>query len=114
MFGQSPKELAPAEDQGVIFGVVNTPSNSTLEQVTQSTRAINKEVFTIPESQFTFQISFPTGGFWGVGLKPWDQRKRNTFQILPEVSGKVMAIPGVQTFPVLPPPLPGGATFAVE
>ena len=35
MFMQSPKELAPAEDQGVIFGVVNTPSNSTLEQVTQ-------------------------------------------------------------------------------
>src|SRR5229473_2968838 len=38
MFGQSPKELAPAEDQGVVFGVVNTPADSTLDQVVQSTR----------------------------------------------------------------------------
>src|SRR5436305_4468304 len=36
MFGQSPKELAPAEDQGVVFGIINTPSNSTLDQVMHS------------------------------------------------------------------------------
>ena len=114
MFGQSPKELAPAEDQGVIFGVINTPSNSTLEQVTQSTRAINKEAFTIPEAEFTFQLTFPSSGFWGVGLKPWDQRKRNAYQILPEVTAKVAPIPGVQSFAILPPALPGGGQFPVE
>ena len=114
MFMQSPRELAPAEDQGVIFGIVNTPANSTLEQVTQSTRAINKTVMEIPETQFTFQITFPTGGFWGDGLKPWDERKRNAFQVLPEVGMRVAAIPGVQTFPILPPALPGGGTFPVE
>src|SRR6266851_3414362 len=114
MFGQSPKELAPAEDQGVIFGVINTPSNSTLDQVTQSTRAINKEAFTIPEAEFTFQLAFPNSGFWGVGLKPWDQRKRNAYQILPEVTAKVAPIPGVQSFAILPPALPGGGQFPVE
>jgi len=114
MFGQSPKELAPAEDQGVVFGVINTPSNSTLEQVTQSTRAINKEAFTIPEAEFTFQLTFPSSGFWGVGLKPWDQRKRNAYQILPEVTAKVAPIPGVQSFAILPPALPGGGQFPVE
>jgi multidrug efflux pump len=114
MFAQSPKELAPAEDQGVIFGVVNTPSNSTLEQVTHSTRAINQEVVGIPETGFTFQITFPTGGFWGAGLKPWDERKRSAAQILPEVQAKVSVIPGVQTFPILPPALPGGGSFPVE
>ncbi|HET7784961.1 MAG TPA: efflux RND transporter permease subunit [Myxococcales bacterium] len=114
MFVQSPKELAPAEDQGVIFGVVNTPANSTLEQVTQSTRAINKELLSIPETGFTFQITFPNGGFWGDGLKPWDERKRSAAQILGEVQGKVMGIPGVQTFPILPPALPGGGNFPVE
>ncbi|HUK66681.1 MAG TPA: efflux RND transporter permease subunit [Anaeromyxobacteraceae bacterium] len=114
MFTQSPKELAPAEDQGVIFGVVNTPSDSTLDQVMQSTRAVNQAVTSIPESEFTFQITFPTGGFWGVGLKPWEERKRSAFQILPEVQGKVAAIPGIQTFPILPPALPGGGQFPVE
>jgi multidrug efflux pump len=114
LFVMSPKELAPAEDQGVIFGVVNTPANSTLDQVMQSTRAVNKAVMSTPEAGFTFQITFPTGGFWGLGLKPWDQRKRSTFQILPEVQAKVAAIPGVQTFPILPPALPGGGNFPVE
>ena len=114
MFGQSPKELAPAEDQGVVFGIINTPSNSTLDQVMHSTREINKEAFSIPETQFTFQITFPNNGFWGAGLKPWDERKRNAFQILPEVAAKVAPIPGVQSFAVLPPALPGGGTFPVE
>ncbi len=114
MFSQSPKELAPAEDQGVIFGVVNTPSNSTLEQVTQSTRAINAALMPIPETQFTFQITNATGGFWGDGLKPWDERKRSAAQILPEISGKIGAVPGVQTFAIVPPALPGGGNFPVE
>jgi multidrug efflux pump len=114
MFQQSAKELAPSEDQGVIFGVVNTPANSTLDQVVRSTRAINESVMSIPETQFTFQITQPGGGFWGVGLKPWDERKRKSAQILPQVSGMVMAVPGVQSFAVLPPALPGGGTFPVE
>jgi multidrug efflux pump len=114
MFTQSARELAPTEDQGVIFGVVNTPSNSTLNQLTPSTRAVNEAAMAIPEAGFTFQITFPYGGFWGVGLKPWEQRERSAAEILPEVQAKVAAIPGVQTFPILPPALPGGGTFPVE
>ncbi len=114
MFMQSPKELAPAEDQGVVFGVVNTPSNSTLDQVTYSTREVNRTVMEMPEAGFTFQITFPTGGFWGLGLKPWEERKRSAFQLVPEVQKRVAVIPGIQTFPILPPALPGGGQFPVE
>ncbi|HEX8909222.1 MAG TPA: efflux RND transporter permease subunit [Anaeromyxobacteraceae bacterium] len=114
MFWQSPKELAPTEDQGVIFGVLNTPANSTTDQVMQSTRAIDKTVRSLPEAQFTFQITFPSSGFWGVGLKPWDERKRTPLKMLPEVQAKLGAIPGVQTFPIAPPALPGGGNFPVE
>ena len=114
LYAQSPKELAPAEDQGVIFGIVNTPADSTLDQVMQSTREINKQAMSTPEANYTFQVTFPTGGFWGLALKPWDERKRDVFHILPEVQGKVAAIPGVQTFPILPPALPGGGNFPVE
>ena len=114
MFLQSPRELAPVEDQGVIFGIVNTPSNSTLDQVAQSTREVNRTVIAIPETKFTFQITFPSGGFWGMGLKPWKERTRSSAQILPEVQRKVSAIPGIQTFPILPSALPGGGNFPVE
>jgi multidrug efflux pump len=114
MFVQSPKELAPTEDQGVVFGIVNTPADSTIDQVGFSTREVHKAVASIPETNFTFQITFPTGGFWGVGLVPWTERKRTAFEVLPEVAAKVAAIPGVQTFPILPPALPGGGNFPVE
>jgi len=114
MFFQSPRELAPVEDQGVIFGIVNTPSNSTLDQVAQSTREVNRVLMEIPETRFTFQITFPSGGFWGDGLKPWKERKRSAAEILGEVQQKVAAIPGIQTFPILPPALPGGGNFPVE
>jgi multidrug efflux pump len=114
MFWQSPKELAPAEDQGVIFGVLNTPANSTIDQLIPSTQAVHQAVRTLPESQFVFQLTFPNGGFWGVGMKPWDERKRTTAQMLPEVQAKVGVIPAVQTFPIVPPALPGGGNFPVE
>jgi multidrug efflux pump len=114
MFTQAPKELAPTEDQGVIFGIVDTPANSTIDQVIPYVREVHETVIGIPESQFTFQITFPNGGFWGVGLKPWEQRERTAAEILPEVMAKVSVIPGIQTFPILPPALPGGGTFPVE
>ena len=78
LFNQSAKELAPTEDQGVIFGIVNTPADSTLDQVVQSTRAINEGVIGFPESAFTFQITNPSGGFWGLGLKPLERAQADS------------------------------------
>ncbi|HZY03786.1 MAG TPA: efflux RND transporter permease subunit, partial [Anaeromyxobacteraceae bacterium] len=89
MFTQVPKELAPTEDQGYLFGIVNSPANSTLDQLLPFTREVNRTVMSIPESQFTFQATFPTGGFWGVVFEPWTARKRSAFQLLPEVQQRV-------------------------
>jgi multidrug efflux pump len=108
------KELAPQEDQGFIFGLVYTPSNSTLNQVTQSTREIYKVARDLPETDFIFQITFPDTGFWGVVFKPWEQRKRSIFQIMPELQKKVAAIPGIQAVPIILPALPGGGNFPIE
>jgi multidrug efflux pump len=114
LFVMSPRELAPNEDQGVIFGVVNTPANSTLGQLAPSVKAVHAMAMSYPETEFTFQITTPGGGFWGMGLKPWDKRTRTAFELMPLVSADVNAIPGIQTFPVLPPALPGGGEFPVE
>jgi multidrug efflux pump len=114
MFSQSPRELAPTEDQGIVFGIVNTPSNSTLENLIPAVREVNRTLMEMPESQFSFQITNPAGGFWGLGLKPWEQRERSAAQVLQEVQQRVSVIPSVQTFPILPPALPGGGNFPVE
>jgi multidrug efflux pump len=114
MFSFAVKELAPAEDQGFLFGIINTPANSTLDQVLVSSKAVHDTVIEVPESKFTFQLTNPGSGFWGVGLKPWDKRKRTTAQVLPEIQRRISAIPGVEAFAVMPPALPGGGTFPIE
>jgi len=114
MFVMSARELAPAEDQGVIFGILDASANSTLDQNRRYAAAVNEAFMSVPETDFTFQITFPSSGFGGMVLKPWDERKRNVFRILPEVQQKLQEIPGIQIFPVTPPALPGGGQFPVE
>ncbi|TAN39245.1 MAG: multidrug efflux protein [Nitrospirae bacterium] len=114
MFLMSARELAPTEDQGVIFGVLDASANSTLDQTSSYAAAVNQAFMSVPETDFTFQITFPNAGFGGMVVKPWDKRKRTIFQIMPEMQQKLQAIPGIQIFPVLPPALPGGGQFPVE
>ena len=110
----SPEELAPSEDQGVIFGIVDAAANATLDQTSTFAAAANQAFQSVPETEFTFQITFPTSGFGGMVTKPWGERERTVFQILPEVQQKLQGIPGIQMFPVTPPALPGGGQFPVE
>jgi len=114
MYAMSPKELAPNEDEGVIFGIIDASADSTVDQTSRFTAAVNQAYLSVPETQFTFQITRPNSGFAGMVVQPWGERQRNIFQILPEVQQKVRAIPGVRTLPVLPPALPGGGQFPVE
>jgi multidrug efflux pump len=114
MFTMSAKELAPTEDQGVIFGILDAAANSTLDQNSRYAAAANQAFMSVPETEFTFQITFPSSGFAGMVLKPWEERKRNVFQIMPEIQQKLSKIPGIQIFPVTPPALPGGGQFPVE
>jgi len=110
----SNQELAPGEDQGVIFGIVDASANATLDQTSQFASAANEVFMGVPETDFTFQITFPTSGFSGMVTRPWSERERTVFEILPEVQEKLEQIPGIEMFPVTPPALPGGGQFPVE
>jgi multidrug efflux pump len=114
MFKMSSVELAPTEDQGVIFGIVQSSANSTLDQNSHFAAAANQALMSVPETDFTFQITFPDGGFAGMVTRPWEERERTVFEILPEIQGKLSRIPGIQMFAVTPPALPGGGDFPVE
>jgi multidrug efflux pump len=114
MFMMSAKELAPVEDQGVIFGILDASANATLDQTRIYATAANQVFLDTPETDFTFQIIFPNSGFGGMVTKPWNERERTIYQILPEVQHKLQAIPGIRMFPVTPPALPGGGQFPVE
>jgi multidrug efflux pump len=114
MFLMSPSELAPAEDQGVIFGVVDTPPDATIEQVSYYADAAGGEYKKIPEMEQSFQLTMPDSGFSGMVLKPWGERKRTVFQIQPEAQAMVNQVPGIRLLMVTPPALPGGGQFPIE
>jgi multidrug efflux pump len=106
MFSQ--KELAPAEDQGIIFGIVQAAANSTLDQTKLFADEIYKTFMSFPETESAFQIVFPNGGFAGMGIKPWSQRKKTSEELQVEMSGKLSKIAGLRVIPITPPALPGG------
>ncbi len=73
----SSKEPAPREDQGVIFGIVQTPPNATLEQNMLFTEQMNDIYKSFPETAQTFQITQNTQGFSGMVAKPWNRTNTN-------------------------------------
>jgi multidrug efflux pump len=112
MFSQ--RELAPSEDQGVVFGVIQSSANSTLDQTNLFTDEVYNVYHSFPESGSIFQITNPNGGFGGMVTKPWSQRKKTTQQLLVESTGPLSKIAGIRVIPLTPPPLPGGGNFPVD
>ncbi len=123
MYDMSPKELAPSEDQSVVFGIINAAANATADQKRFFGKAVEQTFLSTPEADLTFQIlfapsvgaRFDVDGFSGVVVKPWhNPRERTVFEIQQELQGKLSAIPGFQIFATTPPALPGGSNFPIE
>src|SRR6266705_716707 len=108
------KELAPKEDQGVIFGFITAPANATIDDTIRYADAAGKVFQNIPDTRFTFQVTSPDQGFGGMVLKPWGVRKTATKAYLPQIQAKLGAIPGIQMFPIMPSALPGADSFPVS
>jgi multidrug efflux pump len=110
----SQKELAPIEDQGVVFGYIQAAANSTLDQTKLYTAKVYEVYKSFPESDSIFQIISPTGGFGGMVTKPWSQRTKTAEQLMMESAGKLSNIAGIRAIPRTPAPLPGGGDFPVD
>ena len=114
LYSQSPAELAPAEDQGVIFGIVQAPADATIDQTSFYADAAGAAFKNIPEMDQSFQLTMPNSGFGGMVLKPWGERKRTAAEIIPGAQALVNKIPGIQLLLVTPSPIPGGDNFPVN
>lgn len=108
------KELAPKEDQGILFTIVQGPPTSTVEQMTMFTDQINDMYASAPEYDTSFQLTFGNFGFSGMLMKPWSQRDRHVLELLEDLQPQAAAIAGVQVILNAPDPLPSGGTFPIE
>ena len=110
----SQRELAPSEDQGVVFSIIQASPNATIDQTTMFTQQVHDVYRALPEADSIFQLTFPTGGFGGFVTRPWSERTKTTDELLMEVAGPLSQIPGIRAIPLTPPPLPGGGDFPVD
>jgi multidrug efflux pump len=107
-FSQS--QLAPDEDQGIIFMIATSPQPTNLDYMNTYTDQFISIFKAFPEYYSSFQINGFNGVQSGVGgflLKPWGERKRTQMELLPEVQAKLSQITGLQIFGFNLPSLPG-------
>jgi multidrug efflux pump len=108
------RELAPAEDQGVVFSYIQAAANSTIDQTKLFTQQVHDVYQSFPETAGIFQLTYPNVGFGGMVTKPWSARTKTTQDILLELLGSLSKIPGIRAIPRTPAPLPGGGDFPVD
>ncbi len=113
MYTTSQKELAPEEDQGILFNIVKAPQLANLDYLEQATGQLNKVFDTVPEKEHVFLINGIGGdvrqAIAGILFKPWEERKRTQKQILESLQPKLAGIASVQAISFPLPSLPGAA-----
>ncbi|MBC7952731.1 MAG: efflux RND transporter permease subunit [Rhodospirillaceae bacterium] len=111
LFMAVPTELAPEEDQGVVFTAFNGPASANTEFMEVFSHEIDQKLRgKFPEIQDTFLINgvgAMSNGFGGAVLKPWSERKRQAKALTAEFQQELNSVSGVKASLFPPPALPG-------
>ncbi|HEU4806151.1 MAG TPA: multidrug efflux RND transporter permease subunit [Nitrobacter sp.] len=111
LYMHTSKELAPEEDQGIVFAVIKGPKYANIDYMDFYGDKLDKKFASFPETDLRFMINGTTGinnGIAGMLLKPWDERTRSAMDIKPLVQADISKVEGVSAFAFNRPPLPGG------
>lgn len=123
LYASSPAELAPEEDTGFLFYLLETDPNTSLEYVERFSDQLADITRNTPEIDNNFlyngvSLTAPSatnGGFGGFVFKPWDQRDRSSKEVLAsDIQPRLDAIAGAQIVAVVPSSMPIAGTFPVE
>jgi hydrophobic/amphiphilic exporter-1 (mainly G- bacteria), HAE1 family len=111
-----PSGFVPAEDQGMIYAIIQTPPGSTLER----TNAIARELQAIAEKEEGVQSVSSLAGYEVltegrgsnagtciINLKEWSKRKRSAPEIIEDLEEKSKEVPGATIEFFQPPAVPG-------
>ncbi len=116
-YQMSKTDLAPDEDQGMIIALGTASPNANIDQIARYADQVTEIVRGFPENSQVIQINgYPASNnsITLMALKPWDQRKRTTMQLLPEVTQKLGGVAGLRMLSFLRPPLPGAGGANVQ
>lgn len=105
-------ELAPEEDQGVVFAVGKGPQYANLDYTNAYAQQIDQTYSNFPETETRFIVNGqggPNNNFSGMILKPWNERTRSVKDLKGPVQHALSKIAGMNVFAFNLPPLPGGS-----
>jgi HAE1 family hydrophobic/amphiphilic exporter-1 len=111
-----PPGFIPNEDQGILYGIIQTPPGSTLEYTNAKShelQAIAKEldevtsVTSLAGYEVLTEGRGSNAGTCIINLKPWSQRKRTARQIIAELEEKCRQMANVKLEFFEPPAVPG-------
>ena len=108
MYTQSKNELAPDEDQGILFFSSTGPRTATVDYLEAYGKQMQSLFEKLPEYNDSFYILGTTPGqiFGGFKMKPVEQRQRSQSQIQGPLFGMLSQIAGLQTYVFPRPSIP--------
>lgn len=111
-----PAGFIPAEDQGMIYAIIQTPPGSTLERTNDISRRLQEIAEHIEGIQSVSALAGyevltegrgSNAGTCLINLKDWSDRKHNVNEIIEELEEKSKEIPGATIEFFQPPAVPG-------
>ena len=117
LFTTAKSELAPQEDQGIIFNAGTGGPTITPEALVHYGKDVLHVLDQYPEKAATFMVTGISAGsgaasnslFAGIRLTPWDARSTTAMALQPKVQKALQSVTGLQVASFLPPPLPGSS-----
>lgn len=104
------KELAPEEDQSVLFLSLNAPEYANINYTEKFTHQLNKIFDNFPEKQDYFIVNGEGAvnlAFAGMILKPWNQRSKGQQKVMEALQNDLNSIAGLKSVTFGLPPIPG-------
>jgi len=113
MFQFIQTELAPEEDQGVIFTFSQAPDHTNIDYLNKYTGPYH-DIFLRYRDEYRSSFMAngfggPTVSFAGMLLAPWEERDLSAMEIIPQIQNALNQQPGLQSFAFNPPSLPGAS-----
>jgi multidrug efflux pump len=110
MVTMSQNELAPTEDQGILFYQGVGPQTSTLDYLFENGQEVQQRLATVDgyyEDFMVLGLTAPNAVFGGLKMKPSAERDITQFEVQPNMTAELSKVTGLQTAVFASPALPG-------
>ncbi|MBD3658061.1 MULTISPECIES: efflux RND transporter permease subunit [Marinobacter] len=110
MLMMSQSELAPTEDQGILFYQGLGAKTATLDYLREHGDEVQERMSGVDGYHEDFMIlglTSPNAVFGGFKMKPWGEREISQFEVQPRLDAELKKVTGLQTAVFPRPSLPG-------